>query len=186
MFRLRSGRLRGKTSGADRSQAVHKFEAIDLVKEISQTCGRSATVRPKRTLDRRMVTAAQPVCSAWFSTTGERNGNDATHWNRSAPELLYRVHSAGERKELPDGMETGTAVEVHLEAAAERRSRRRGDRQHAAVSRCRGAARQARGGRQFEPVQNHHSLDEEDRSQRRPQSGAVPRQGSAAGGAHEG
>ena len=37
---------------------------MDLVKEISQTCDRSATVRPLRTLNRRMVTAAKPVYSA--------------------------------------------------------------------------------------------------------------------------
>src|SRR5215469_9218700 len=67
MFQLRSGRLQRETSGVDRSQAAILFEAIDLVKEISQTCGRSATVRPKRTLNRRMVTAAKPVYSAWFS-----------------------------------------------------------------------------------------------------------------------
>jgi hypothetical protein len=81
MFQLRSGRLQRETSGVDRSQAAMLFEAIDLVKEISQTCGRSATVRPKRTLDRRMVTAAKPVYSAWFSTKRRRNGNDTTHWN---------------------------------------------------------------------------------------------------------
>jgi len=37
MFQLRSGRLQRETV----------LEAFDLVKEISQTCGRSATVRPK-------------------------------------------------------------------------------------------------------------------------------------------
>jgi len=52
MFQLRSGRLQRETSGVDRSQAVISFEASDLVKEISQTCGRSATVRPEWTLDR--------------------------------------------------------------------------------------------------------------------------------------
>ena len=47
MFQLRSGRLQRETSGVDRSQAAMFFEAFDLVKEISQTCGRSATVRPE-------------------------------------------------------------------------------------------------------------------------------------------
>jgi hypothetical protein len=46
MFQLRGGRLQRETSGVDRSQAVHKAEAVDLVKEISQACDRSATVRP--------------------------------------------------------------------------------------------------------------------------------------------
>jgi hypothetical protein len=72
MFQLRSGRLQRGTSGVDRSQAAFASEAFDLVKEISQTCGRSATVRPERTLNRRMVTAAKPVYSAWFSTKRRR------------------------------------------------------------------------------------------------------------------
>jgi len=45
MFRSAGGKLQGMTSGVDRSQAVHNSEAIDLVKEISQTCGCSAIVR---------------------------------------------------------------------------------------------------------------------------------------------
>ena len=68
MFQLRSGRLQRETSGVDKSQAVYVGEAIDLVKENSQTGGRSTTVRPEWTLHRRMVTAAKPVYSAWFST----------------------------------------------------------------------------------------------------------------------
>jgi hypothetical protein len=52
MYQRRCGRLQRETSGVDRSQAVHLCEAFDLVKEISQACGRSATVRPGRTLDR--------------------------------------------------------------------------------------------------------------------------------------
>src|SRR5215471_20460729 len=108
MFQLRSGRLQRETSGVDRSQAAWFFEAFDLVKEISQTCGRSATVRPERTLNRRMVTAAKPVYSAWFSTKRRRNGNDTTHRSGPAPELLHGMHPAGERKELRDRMETGT------------------------------------------------------------------------------
>jgi hypothetical protein len=32
------GRLQRETFGVDRAQAVHRFEANDLVKEISQTC----------------------------------------------------------------------------------------------------------------------------------------------------
>src|SRR6266576_342218 len=140
MFQLRSGRLQRETSGVDRSQAAMVFEAFDLVKEISQTCGRSATVRPKRTLDRRMVTAAKPVYSAWFSTKRRKNGKHTTHWNRSTPELLHRLCPAGERKELPDRVEVGAVAEICGQAA----------------------------------------------TQRRPQLGAVPSQGSVAGGTHEG
>jgi len=51
---------RATSFGVDRSQAALLLEAFDLVKEIGQTCDRSATVRPaRRTLDRRMVTAAE-------------------------------------------------------------------------------------------------------------------------------
>src|SRR5215469_1771354 len=174
MFQLRSGRLQRETSGVDRSQAAILFEAIDLVKEISQTCGRSATVRPKRTLDRRMVTAAQPVYSAWISTKRRRYGSHTTHWNRSTPELLHRLYPAGERKELLDRMEVGTIAEVRSQAATERRDRGRGHGQHAPVPRCRGAACQAGGRGQSESVPGDHAFGEEDRSQRRPQPGAVP------------
>ncbi len=71
MFHLRSGRLQRETSGVDRSQAVHFCEANDLVKEISESCRRSATVRPERTLARRMVTAAKPVSA---NTSSRRLG----------------------------------------------------------------------------------------------------------------
>ncbi len=47
MFRLERGISSGKRfPGVDRSQAAFKCEAFDLVKEIGQTCDRSATVRP--------------------------------------------------------------------------------------------------------------------------------------------
>ncbi len=39
------GRLRKEASGVDRSQAVHAVEALDLVKEIGQTCGLNVIVR---------------------------------------------------------------------------------------------------------------------------------------------
>jgi len=66
MFRLGRDKLRKRATsfGVDRSQAASFVEAFDLVKEIGQTCDRSATVRPLRTLNRRMVTAAKPVYSA--------------------------------------------------------------------------------------------------------------------------
>jgi hypothetical protein len=55
--------------GVDRSQAAYSFEAFDLIKEIRETCDGSASVRPAyRTLNRRMVTAAEPV----NSTCGRR------------------------------------------------------------------------------------------------------------------
>ena len=47
MIRLGRDELRERGFlGVDRSQAALVFEAYDLVKEIGQTCGRSATVRP--------------------------------------------------------------------------------------------------------------------------------------------
>jgi hypothetical protein len=45
-YKLREKQL----PGVDRSQAACLFEAFDLVKEIGQTCDRSATVRPARDL----------------------------------------------------------------------------------------------------------------------------------------
>jgi hypothetical protein len=48
MIRLGRDKLRKRATcfGVDRSEAALVFEAYDLVKEIGQTCGRSATVRP--------------------------------------------------------------------------------------------------------------------------------------------
>ena len=79
MSRLGRDKLRKRATsiGVDRSQAACLFEAFDLVKEIGQTCDRSATVRPaSRTLNRRMVTAAEHVYSTWQFTTpgGNRHG----------------------------------------------------------------------------------------------------------------
>jgi hypothetical protein len=48
MLRLEGGISSERSGflGVDRSQAALFFEAFDLVKEIGQTCDRSATVRP--------------------------------------------------------------------------------------------------------------------------------------------
>jgi hypothetical protein len=48
---MAGGKLREATSGVDRSQAVHGFEALDLVKEIGQTCGLNVIVRRSRDLE---------------------------------------------------------------------------------------------------------------------------------------
>src|ERR1051326_4779623 len=94
--------------GVDRSQAACFCEAFDLVKEIGQTCDRSATVRPaRRTLNRRMVTAAEPVYSTCSRRTEEEYANDKTHRNRPAPQPLHLLHAIGERTELFEGMEAG-------------------------------------------------------------------------------
>ena len=52
MSRLGRDKLRkgGTSFGVDRSQAASFGEAFDLVKEIGQTCDRSATVRTARDL----------------------------------------------------------------------------------------------------------------------------------------
>jgi len=89
MFRLVRGisSERSDFLGVDRSQAVLFSEAFDLVKEIGQTCDWSATVRPaSRTLDRRMVTAAEPVYSTCSRKGQEEYASTETHWNRPAPE----------------------------------------------------------------------------------------------------
>src|SRR5215467_3690291 len=89
MIRLGRDKLRERATsfGVDRSQAACLFEAFDLVKEIGQSCDRSATVRPaRRTLNRRMVTAAEPVystCSLWRQ---EEYASATTYRNRLAPQ----------------------------------------------------------------------------------------------------
>src|SRR5436190_9613748 len=86
MSRLGRGKLqkRGTSFGVDRSQAVFLCEAFDLVKEIGQTCDWSATVRPvSRTLNRRMVAAAEPVYSTCSLTKQEEYAIAETHRSRS-------------------------------------------------------------------------------------------------------
>src|ERR1700758_4595983 len=89
-------RERATSFGVDRSQAVSFFEAFDLVKEIGQTCDRSATVRPaSRTLNRRMVTAAEPVYST-CSSQQEEYENGTTHRHRLAPRQIHLLRALGE------------------------------------------------------------------------------------------
>ena len=86
MIRLGRDKLRERATsfGVDRSQAACLIEAFDLVKEIGQTCDRSATVRPAcRTLNRRMVTAAEPVYSTCSLTKQEEYAIAETHRSRS-------------------------------------------------------------------------------------------------------
>ena len=66
MIRLGRDKLREKRFSRSRQVTgwIGWLRHSDLVKEIGQTCDRSATVRPAcRTLNRRMVTAAEPVYS---------------------------------------------------------------------------------------------------------------------------
>ena len=101
-------RMRATSFGVDRSQAACLFEAFDLVKEIGQTCDRSATVRPaRRTLNRRMVTAAEPVYSTCSTKNQEEYASTTTHWNRPAPQPVHLLRAVGERTELFDGLEVG-------------------------------------------------------------------------------
>src|SRR5258705_13151569 len=103
MFRLGRYKLRERATsfGVDRLQAASLFEAFDLVKEIGQTCDRSATVRPAcRTLNRRMVTAAEPVYSTCSANRQEEYGNATTHRNRPAPQSVHLLRAIGERTEL--------------------------------------------------------------------------------------
>src|SRR5579885_1949287 len=135
MIRLGRDELRERGFlGVDRSQAALVFEAFDLVKEIGQTCDRSATVRPaRRILNRRMVTAAEPVYSTCSSRRQEEYASATTHWNRSAPQPVHLLRAIGKRTELLDGVETGGPAAIREEAAAGGRDRGRGDRQHAIV-----------------------------------------------------
>src|SRR2546422_2007691 len=115
MIRLGRDKLRERATsfGVDRSQAASLFEALDLVKEIGQTCDRSATVRPAcRTLNRRMVTAAEPVYSTCSSENEEEYGNTTTHRHRPAPQPVHLLRALGERPELFDGLEVGGSAAV--------------------------------------------------------------------------
>ena len=70
MFRLGRDKLREKRFSRSRQVTgwIEFLRRCDLVMEIGQTCDRSATVRPAcRTLNRRMVTAAEPVYSTCSS-----------------------------------------------------------------------------------------------------------------------
>src|SRR5436190_11919882 len=70
MFRLGRDKLREERFSRSRqvTGCIVLVRHCDLVKEIGQTCDRSATVRPaSRTLNRRMVTAAEPVYSTCSS-----------------------------------------------------------------------------------------------------------------------
>src|SRR5262245_23356237 len=124
MIRLGRDKLRKRTTsiGVERSQAACSFEVLDLlVKEIGQTCDRSATVRPgNRTLNRRMVTAAEPVYSTCSSQRREEYASTTTHRNRPAPQPVHVLRAIGERKELFDGLEAGGSAAVHQKAAATR------------------------------------------------------------------
>src|SRR5690349_22778796 len=115
MIRLRRDKLRKRATsfGVDRSQAVLFVEAFDLVKEIGQTCDRSATVRPAcRTLNRRMVTAADSVYST-CSSRQEEYENRKTHRHRSASQPVHLLRAVGERPELFDGLEVGGPAAVY-------------------------------------------------------------------------
>src|ERR1043165_4941598 len=121
--------------GVDRSQAACFCEAFDLVKEIGQTCDRSATVRPaRRTLNRRMVTAAEPVYSTCSLLRQEEYASATTHWNRPAPQPVHVLRAIGKRPELFDGLEIGRPAAFREEAAAERPDRGGGNREHAVIS----------------------------------------------------
>src|SRR5215813_8702163 len=123
MSRLGRDKLRKRATsfGVDRSQAAFLFEAFDLVKEIGQTCDWSATVRPaSRTLNRRMVTAAEPVYSTCSSQRQEEYASATTYWNRPAPQPVHVLRAIGEWTELFNGLEAGGSAAVREEAAAGR------------------------------------------------------------------
>src|SRR5579875_105296 len=106
----------------------------DPVKEIGQTCDWSATVRPAcRTLNRRMVTAAEPVYSTCSTSRQEEYANATTHWNRPAPQPVHGLRAIGERTELFNELEAGGSAAVCQETAAQRRDCGGGDRQYAVI-----------------------------------------------------
>src|SRR5271170_6789943 len=146
------GKLREETSGADRSQAGYICWGSDPVKEISQTCGLDVIVRRLATSDRSMVTAVKLVCSTWeIKQPGESNGK-AIYRNRSAPQPVHVLHSAGERTNVCDRVGTGGSGQVREEAAAGRRSGGGNHGQHQTVSRGGGRTCSARSGGEHESV----------------------------------
>src|SRR6516225_1798517 len=102
MFRLGRDKLREKRYSRSR-QVTGCIDCVrhrDLVKEIGQTCDWSATVRPgSRTLNRRMVTAAEPVYST-CSFRQEEYGRPTTHRHRSAPQQFHLLRATANRPEL--------------------------------------------------------------------------------------
>jgi hypothetical protein len=55
-----------------------------------------------------MVTAAKHVYSTWqFANDRRSDGNNATHWNRPAPQQVHLLPAAGERQELLERVEGG-------------------------------------------------------------------------------
>ena len=83
MSRLGRDKLREERFSRSRQVTgwIRVMRRSDLVKEIGQTCDRSATVRPAcRTLNRRMVTAAEPVYSTCKNE--EEYGSWAPIWMR--------------------------------------------------------------------------------------------------------
>src|SRR5579863_1656151 len=161
------GRLREGTSGVDRSQAACVFEANDLVKEIGQTCGLNVIMRRLATSNRSVVTAAKLVYSAWkFNPPGERHGK-AIYRHRPAPGPVHMLYAAGERPDVPYGVETRGAAAFCEEAAAPRRNSGGDHVEYTAVSRRGGHAGGARGGGKHQSVSRHQPIGEENRSQRR-------------------
>src|SRR5262249_39620834 len=92
MIRLGRDKLREKRFSRSRQVTVCMdwVRHSDLVKEIGQTCDWSATVRPaSRTLNRRVVTAAEPVYSTCRLRRQEEYASAQTHWNRSTPQPVH-------------------------------------------------------------------------------------------------
>src|SRR5436305_9660680 len=115
MFRLGRDKLREKRFSWSRqvTGCIVLVWHFDFVKEIGQTCDRSATVRPAcRTLNRRMVTAAEPVYST-CSSRQEEHENRKTHRYRSASQPVHLLCAVGERPELFDGLEIGGSAAVY-------------------------------------------------------------------------
>src|ERR1700737_1418610 len=101
------GKLRGGTSGVDRSQAVFEWWGSDPVKEIGQTCGLNVIMRRTATSNRSVVTAAKLVYSTWkINQPGERNGK-AIYRNRLASQLLHVLHPFGNRAAFFEGGQGG-------------------------------------------------------------------------------
>ena len=80
MFRSAGGKLRKGTSGVDRSQAACVFEATRPRKgDRSDLWLKRHRKARAETLDRRMVTAAEPVYSTWQFDNDRRSDGKTTY-----------------------------------------------------------------------------------------------------------
>ena len=137
-YRPARGRLRERTSGVDRSQAVHKFGANRPRKGDWSDLWLDVIMRRMATSNRSVVTAAKCVYSTWQfnSRPGERHGK-TLYRDRFAPQPVHLLRAAAQRQELSKPMAVRKSATICEEVTAKRRTRGGDNREYAAVRGCR-------------------------------------------------